>query len=732
VPLLQRGSERIRQGWTFVRSAIVAAPDTIAGWMPAWCFRHLHRSLSYQVERELRRMKRASSATMPPGPGFARNIKKRLASKPGWFLSILMSLGLFLAFSCTYYIAKPEFVDEIEGWQNFVSDLWQVEASILGLALTVVVLLMQGKVSDSLSDALFQYYIEDSAIIPIVIIGLTQIATAGAAKFLMVQYSWSCPYVRAAFFGAITGFVIVIYLTGTLYQKTLKYLGPSFRLHALRVLLKEGSNSAIVDAAKRITSRQLLEQFCDEHNLAYRSTDTRSDLSAILGTKSGTITDIDLTGLARFAHRLRHPTGGKTSSGELANGLILKSLFQRLMPATSVLARICYEDRDAKTESICIKSFRIKEIETALPLREPLRALRSEISACFRASDANTLDEIQEVYYGLLDHLLISWDTTTLMPSISDLYEGIDFVALRVIRNHILMTMIRAIRSDDEEMISLAVGFPTRLLSACLLHDDPEPYQRLTMVIVRFYYRIATDRTIENRHNLVGLILSSITSFSDTELDFHISEKRLQPEQLARIIKYRILTTSVFNELIKVSIDNLDVDSFMSFTSFFDQYTCDEHLSSFLTDINILKDDLEDINSQYDEKYEKESRLHRLELIRDADLEIQSEARLVWFGIGAWILRQISNGTLSQDGASKMFRHAQDHLVDLEELSSLFLQIRAKDEKVMNWENWVQDKPPQQYIDSDTYWIVSFYCIQSLYILSTSISSEHNLIHPSM
>jgi hypothetical protein len=251
--------------------------------------------------------------------------------------------------------------------------------------------------------------------------------------------------------------------------------------------------------------------------------------------------------------------------------------------------------------------------------------------------------------------------------------------------------------------------------------------------MVQLYHSIAEDADSRTRSYVISQLLVHLRAFSDTELDLYFAELKLETGKLALVAKYRLLTLSICGELIKASIDHHDNSSFHLFGSFMDRFIKDEHSDVRATEIERLQYGIEDSHLQNEVKDEAQSRLDRLQLIRDTDLKIEAEAKLVWFGISAWLLRQIRNGRLSQNDWSTEFQYSRNPFSELGELSSLFLQIYAEGERTMGWDNWVLNELPVgkvHWVDTRS-WTLAFYCVQALHLLPDEIPDDYSPIQPS-
>ncbi len=152
-------------------------------------------------------------------------------------------------------------------WDEYMSDLWQVHAAILGVTLVVVVLLVEKGAKDALSDDVFEYIIADSNIVPVVVFGLTQVGVSSLIRLAVDQSVMVTQQAQAACLASLVMFMLYLVLTAGLYRRTLKYLAPAFFHRAVVALLSERSSMAAHGAYAHMLGQRHLSGFCRDHRI---------------------------------------------------------------------------------------------------------------------------------------------------------------------------------------------------------------------------------------------------------------------------------------------------------------------------------------------------------------------------------------------------------------------------------------------------------------------------------
>lgn len=319
----------------------VLASEAIA-YLP---WRRRKRWLSYHVERELGSLERQSALkeSFLTRDGL-RWIQRHLAS--GWSLLAVPVAGLLLH---TLLAVSARFAFPSgwcrSGWSGFLSDLWQVQASILSITFIVIVLLVQARVVNLGREDLVGLYIRKSYVIPSAVAGLALTGTIGAAQLLIKQADPPGAWENALALSSVVIFALFLWVTAGLHWTTLQFLRPSWirrqRFQFLERVLLEAVRREIGMALGRVT----LQRVCRDLELLYAPLgSSRQDLAPIRADRSGEVVDVDLRNLRRFAQVLAHRVPLTGSPDDSPKAFLVKEIGSRVTPGNDVLARIHRRD----------------------------------------------------------------------------------------------------------------------------------------------------------------------------------------------------------------------------------------------------------------------------------------------------------------------------------------------------------------------------------------------------
>jgi len=695
-----------------------------------------HRWLSKEARKELRKM--GCGARRDSAPSRAMRLRKLLTRSPGVLATVCATLALNALFA-----AKIWFLLERLGWRDqawrlegFLSDLWQVQASILGLTLVLIVLLVQTRASDSGSDALFRFYIQESLVVPIVVYGLVQLVWAGVTRFLLQSSRCVEVLFDAATMASGLSFVFFVVLNIRLYGTTLAFVSPGYARSARVALLGWSVQEAVTAAAEQAVGRAIMRKHCSDLALLWSpSFGWRDDLTPVQSERFGRITDVDLMRLVDLSRELERTVHTDSESGRTYRAAVLKELGSMVGPRGGMLARVHPGDATRRVTRIVRSAYKITP-ETRPPedaLEETLRLLKDEAATNLREMRANAFADTLQAYSRIVDRMLDLWHAQSLPINVaSSPLAGIGRTPLAIIQRDLFDITRSAISTGDPDFAGEAMYLPIRLLRPTLKFDEHELYRRFAQMMIGAYRLVAADRETRGHSFVVDRCWRYLKEHVDWHIAILLEQDTTDLDDLPKLAEGLVSVVHTYNGLLKAAIDAGDEVSFELFGTALGDLRREHDTERLATDILMLELQLEHGGNQDGTVALDRDRLARLRAQRDAWDRVHRLVELAWFGLGAWILRQMQGGSLAWDRGRPMLDVCRAHLGDLHRLSILYLKIQAEGPRLMGWDNWVASQLPAgevHWIDTKT-WMRAFYCVQGLRLTPDDIAEEGTIIKP--
>lgn len=708
--------------------------DIIHGWI-TWSRRRLARSRHRWLSKQARAVLR--QANQGAFPTYKTELGERLNCLQGIFLVLTASLFLNVVLSATLWcLVRHLGLDHLaERLGDFVSDLWQVQASILGLTLVVVVLLIQTQSDRSNSDDLFRYFVAKSHIVPIVVYGLVQICWVGGVR-LATSHSLGLPSVlHSAILVSGLSFLAFAFLNVFIYWRTLQFISPGYNRTARMDLLDRSIDRAVLAAAEEAMGNAILRKVCADLAL-YCSplAGNRTDLAPIRADRYGRVTDVDLARLAALSRDLKHAVYTESQSGTAYRGFVLKELGALLGRRNDVLMRVHHtddrQDIAATVRSVYKVSSDIREPDDAL--RSALALLKDEAISAIREHKEQDLDEALAVYDRALERMLRLWSAQSLpISAVSSPLAEIGRTPLTIIQRDIYDIIRTAIEIGDTHTIGPAMYLPIRLLRTALDHGEYTLYRRLSDKMIGVYHLVAANRGNKKREFVIDRCGRYLREHAEVFLSWPMEQDTTELSEIPKLGAGLVSIIQTYNGLLKAAIDLSDLDSMRAFGGALARIERERDSEGRATEIEMLEWELEGARSDcaLAEDSLRLERLHALQAVWD---RAHQTMRLVWFGVGAWSLRQVVGNKLDPQIGIGMVTLCADHLTDLSELSQLYLLIKTKEPGGMGWDDWVLNELPEgevHRIDTDS-WMRQFYCVQGLRLTPGEISDEGTPIQP--
>lgn len=310
--------------------------------------------LSHEVSRHLRSLSRGTvMEDLPETGGAWRGIQDHLASGASLLTMPIIVVLLHVVLASLFLVAVMLEVPLLSvripanwnnsAWSSFLSDLWQVQATIIGITFVVIVLLVEAFGGRLRREDLFRFYIRKSYILPIAFAGLTLTGTIGIVRLLINQVDlmpwWMGALVQLLALSLPIMFVLFLLATAWLYLRTLDFLKPSWIQQARIQLAEQAIQEAIRWEARQRIGHELFQRRCLEMGLEHLPWDTaRRDLTPIRADQDGWVIDVNLLKLREFARMLAHEVPSADDADRKCRGFILKNIDSHIRTDSDVLA----------------------------------------------------------------------------------------------------------------------------------------------------------------------------------------------------------------------------------------------------------------------------------------------------------------------------------------------------------------------------------------------------------
>lgn len=281
--------------------------------------------------------------------------------------------------------------------------------------------------------------------------------------------------------------------------------------------------------------------------------------------------------------------------------------------------------------------------------------------------------------------------------------------AMQIIR-HAWDGIAAAVKSDSEELLLVATYLPIEFLRMSVRQKDFLFFYSM----LRFYPYILslsyTTSVVETKGLIIDRSWRHLREFADfflVELTAHYDEETRQ-----QFVSQLLWT---FSDLLKVALDHSDVETF----------------GTLGRETNGLFDALH---------LDGMSRREAAELTRC----INSERRLIWFGLGAWLLRShvLRNSPRTPDhpdprlvDPSKigaLFQQVSANFSNLRALAATYLEAHTRPPGRSNWNGWLMETLPERQVHSLNFgtWLAYFYIVQGLRLGRTGTPAASDIPTP--
>jgi len=632
--------------------------------------------------------------------------------------------------------ASPTLVGCNGDWLDYVSSLWQVEAGVLGITLVVIVMILERHTGTYLTKDLYRYYLRDSRMVPILVGALAQVGCTGFTTYSMHRVDWRGAWVCGLFVANCVMFLVFLLANLWLYQKSITYMDPESRSRVREAVLKQAMQKSVAEHTRVLTNRNAVRNACRQVPILWRtSTRIGSDWCPVRCTVPETrwIASIDSCLLKETVSKMARPLLSGPRSDMTYKAVLAVEVGEVIGPGKDT---VLYIHPDEASDQVVRRLRRAFGVSPNPPindaaLADALDLLAEETSVAIRDRRAGETSLLFHTYTDLVGKTLARWDDglQTLDP-----LQRADAAPMSVLEpprplyrilNGACSAAVTALCSGDTELARSALAC---IFDSCVLafdHDQSCAFHLSSRALVDAYRAMhGRGQELSRRSGLWG----ALTCIART-IAIPLRESVLTPADIAKRREYLLRVIATFEALLKAAVDASDADSFAAAGDDLEALGGDLRLPGLENDIADLRDQLVPV----EEPGQLEDQIAVLEAKRDALAAVFGRTDALWFGLSAWIVRQLRETGAGQEAACRMLDYGRHKLSDLGRLYGVYIRSQETGAKDLPWLDWVLDARPAftaRRTDT-TSWPRFFYCMQGLRLVQGLRPGQNPIIsHP--
>ncbi|MDR4516856.1 MAG: hypothetical protein MRK00_05635 [Nitrosomonas sp.] len=534
-----------------------------------------------------------------------------------------------------------------------------------------------------------------------------------------------------------------------------------------RTLLKELMQRSIDLAIESRLADNIFLSKLDEQEILIQfhlfSIDRTSDLICLKSKKFGRIKDINLLKLEDFSKLLNKEA--------VKNGFSYEEVQEKSIPKISVdgsvnesskiklqqntkryilkkyndlideehCTLICYdrnligsnEEVRAELERIFEQIFSIEKTDSfAEEVRLELQNLRDDFAAAIKSEASGKVDEHSKTYIALAEGFLEQiikygggYDHDQAVKERTSLFSGWEQV--RWLSTDLVDLLELAIKSNNKSIIGTVAFIPIGIARRAIEKHDHYTFQEFIRIVESLYLYSTRVENENIKQFLVDRSWRYIKELCDYYLESSLKKETLTIEEIKSYEGFSIHLIFIFQNLLKMSFDNNDIESFEKFK--LKVSTLFEHSHFFRNYSDVRRWDYEIKNKKITEEERISIEEKRNVAIAREVLwkNIESRRKQMLFGIATFVFDQFQKSK-EDELLSKFFNSINSTVPnDLIELTRLFQECHSFEvEDFWNW-NWWETRPDEgvhsiQVLEK----LEKFYAVKSLMLLTKKSEEE--------
>ncbi len=247
-----------------------------------------------------------------------------------------------------------------------------------------------------------------------------------------------------------------------------------------------------------------------------------------------------------------------------------------------------------------------------------------------------------------------------------------DWPVLSQIEGNYYVILEEALRSTNRDIIHLAIDFPLDIVYISYEFRDHLAFRRFARFFPDIYKaaaRLIEDKSLKEFVN--DRIWRSLQDYINLRIMSKLEDSNVSNEDIATYGGYTIEIASIFNTLLKMTIDLNDFNQFTAYGRAFnemvewlgdspaDQVADLEHYLQRATDDKLRKD--------------HEAELANKEKLAELEASFNQKRKLIWLGIGGWLVHLVSSDRLLPESYKEWADVVAKAFPDLEILYKTYL-----------------------------------------------------------
>ncbi|MEM2129180.1 MAG: hypothetical protein QXZ70_01135, partial [Candidatus Bathyarchaeia archaeon] len=504
----------------------------------------------------------------------------------------------------------------IEDFKSFFLVLWQVQASMLGITFVIIMFLVGTLIAkietayERISGRIIREFLVASKIYVVLPFCLCSIAYIGITILLQDTRQT---------YQNLTLFLLNIASIFYLFYAAFNFFRPG-SLEKLRLmhLKDEIAKSINAEIDRRLSENILMKQ--DKNFLEYAPFGVfdQSALCAVRSTiiKPKMIGDINLNRILTYS--------------KIVPITVVKSIGSILLKDNDVL---CYVPigTDPRVIGAIRDCFMLVEAGEEVELSDALDGVQEEMREAIRNGNVTKLERVLDVYLSLLESFLEQTSAYGIHYDSKTARSELDFGWRQIFR--VIASFEHAIeyafKQGDLEIISVMVYFPIKVLNLAYHYNDHFLTQRF-IPIFRFIYFLGSKVTDAR---IAGFAVDrSWRYLADMSLHIrYLLENVTEVERADSLKDYLVEILLTFNNLLKIAMDNKDLESFKKFG-----FALDNILKHFEPEISVfnVQVKLGDPRLSQGESNALNIQLKLGKGLIEAKESLENTKKLIWFGLG--------------------------------------------------------------------------------------------------
>lgn len=673
------------------------------------------------------------------------SINSRTISTNGWknalvisiFLVILLGLLAFFMQSQLSHLFLIQF-SNVDNISSIVSTAWQVSASVIGISFVLVIFLVEYLHKDRYESQIFPLFSQYTKFHFIVIFGLVTLASVGISLILLnitnIDAEGSSVILIYNTILQLTNLVLIIFL----YGRTFEFIRPSKFLMILGSELDKHIKLSVVSELKKRLGNNYLHDICVKSKIQFALFQPADRTLESIDVKekpnqSHAITDIHI-GLIKRAAKLANIN--KIKNEDEYKIIWIAAIDNIINNKQKEIAYIS-NNINIRVKAHLALAVKLGHPSDRIPraISENLQISKDELIEAIHNGNISTVDLLLNRYIFLIRSFLLAMRdynvrfTLDMVEKDSRLFS--DWYVLSQIERDYYTILEEALQSTNREIIHQAIDFPLDIIIIADEFRDHLAFRRFARFfpeIYRLAARLTKDKSL--REFVYDRIWRYLQDYINLRIMPKLEDSNVSNEDVTTYRGYALEIASLFNALLKITVDLRDIDQFTTFGRAFNEMIqwLYEIPSDRVADLEhyLLHTEDKELRKNYENELFKKKNIDKLEE------DFNQKRQLIWLGIGGWLAHLVSSNFISPESYKQWAGVVAKNFPDLEILYKTY-QIDDNSRYVVSrdWMSWkLQELEENEkgtfvvggFIDDDS-WITNYYCQRGIELSQIDINS---------